>query len=88
MCSTPKANSPHLIHVYPITTLYPISSTCVCTCVWGNLMMIVYSHGMVFSVHACGQSVIMSHSFAVCACVCRSEKSDAIQCHGSNSGFH
>ena len=45
-------------------------------------MMIVYN-----SVHACGQSVIMSHSFAVCACVymCRTEKSDAIQCHGSNS---
>ena len=28
----------------------------------GNLMMIVYSH----SVHVCGQSVIMSHSFYVC----------------------
>ena len=33
-----------------------------CTCVWVNLMMIVYSH----SAHVCGQSVIMSHSFAVC----------------------
>ena len=34
---------------------------------------------MVFSVHACGQSVIMSYSFGVCTCVCRTEKSDAIQ---------
>ena len=29
---------------------------------------------MVFSVHACGQSVIMSYSFGVCTCVCRTEK--------------
>ena len=43
---------------------------------------------MVFSAHACGQSFIMSLSFTVCACVCRAEKSDAIQCHGSNSGLH
>jgi hypothetical protein len=28
---------------------------------------------MTFPVHACGQSVIMSHSFAVGACVCRTE---------------
>ena len=74
MCSTPKANSPHLIHVYPITTLYPISSTCVCTCVWGNLMMIVYSHGILSTclwsicyhescVHVCvGQRRVMQYS--------------------------
>ena len=51
---------PYLLGVY--RNIIITSSRYMCTCVWVNLMMIVYSH----SVHVCGQSVIMSHSFAVC----------------------
>ena len=66
--------------VSSLITALPISSRYVYMCL-GNLCT-----AMVFSVDGCGQSVIMSHSFGVCTCVCRTGKSDAIQCnHGSNS---
>ena len=50
-----------------------------CTCVWGNLMMIVYSHG-ILDLCTCLWSICYHESFLCCVCMCvyRSKKSDAI----------
>ena len=53
---------PYLLRVYRNIIITSSRYNIMCTCVWVNLMMIVYSR----SVHVCGQSIIMSHSFAVC----------------------